>query len=113
MPSYPELKLYVGGEWRSRDGAPVINPADESIVGTVPHATKADLDDALTAAEEGFKVWRNTAPVKRAQIIQRAAQICRERRWSRKMAVAITLEQGEAASPIAQARNHIRGTDCG
>ena len=49
MPSYPELKLYVGGEWRSRDGAPVVNPADESILGTVPHATKADLDDALTA----------------------------------------------------------------
>src|SRR5271156_3686822 len=79
MPSYPELKLYVGGEWRRRDGTPVINPADESILGTVPHATKADLDDALAAAEEGFKVWRNTSPAKRAEIIQRAAQICRER----------------------------------
>jgi succinate-semialdehyde dehydrogenase / glutarate-semialdehyde dehydrogenase len=107
MPSYPELKLYVGGEWRSRDGAPVVNPADESILGTVPHATKADLDDALTAAEEGFKVWRNTAPAKRAQIIQRAAQICRER--AEEDGVAITLEQGK---PLAQAKLEIiRGTD--
>jgi succinate-semialdehyde dehydrogenase/glutarate-semialdehyde dehydrogenase len=43
MPQYPELQLYVAGEWRSRDGAPVINPADESILGTVPHAARADL----------------------------------------------------------------------
>jgi succinate-semialdehyde dehydrogenase / glutarate-semialdehyde dehydrogenase len=50
MPHYPELQLYVAGEWRSRDGAPVINPADESILSTVPHKTRADLDDALTAA---------------------------------------------------------------
>jgi succinate-semialdehyde dehydrogenase/glutarate-semialdehyde dehydrogenase len=107
MPSYPELKLYVGGEWRSRDGAPVINPADESILGTVPHATRADLDDALAAAEDGFRVWRNTSPAKRAEIIQRAAQICRER--AEEDAVAITLEQGK---PLAQAKLEIiRGTD--
>ena len=57
MPSYPELKLYVGGEWRSRDGAPVINPADESILGTVPHATRADLDDEVARIrKDGFAI---------------------------------------------------------
>lgn len=102
MPSYPELKLYIGGEWRRRDGAPVINPADESILGTVPHATKTDLDDALDAATSGFQVWRNIAPAKRAEIIQRAAQLCRER--ADEDAAAITLEQGK---PLAQARLEI------
>jgi succinate-semialdehyde dehydrogenase/glutarate-semialdehyde dehydrogenase len=107
MPSYPELKLYVAGEWRSRDGSPVLNPADESILGIVPHATRNDLDDALAAAEEGFKVWRNTSPAKRAQVIQRAAEICRER--ADDDGVAITLEQGK---PLAHARLEIvRGTD--
>jgi succinate-semialdehyde dehydrogenase / glutarate-semialdehyde dehydrogenase len=107
MPSYPELKLYVGGEWRSRDGSPVINPADESVLGTVPHATKADLDDALDAATKGFQVWRNTSPAKRAEIIHRAAQLCRER--AEEDGVAITLEQGK---PLAQAKLEIiRGTD--
>jgi succinate-semialdehyde dehydrogenase/glutarate-semialdehyde dehydrogenase len=101
------LKLYVGGEWRSRDGAPVINPVDESILGTVPHATRADLDDALAAAEKGFKVWRNTSPAKRAEIIQRAAQICRDR--ADEDAVAMTLEQGK---PLGQAKLEIlRGCD--
>jgi len=107
MPSYPEVKRYIGGEWRSRDGAPVINPADESVIGTVPHATRADLDDALDAAARGFQVWRNTAPAKRAEIIHRAAQLCRER--AEEDGVAITLEQGK---PLAQARLEIiRGTD--
>jgi succinate-semialdehyde dehydrogenase / glutarate-semialdehyde dehydrogenase len=102
MPNYPELKLYVGGEWRTKSGAPVINPADESILGTVPHATRSDLDDALAAAQEGFHVWSHTAPAKRVEIILRATQLMRER--VEEMAVAMTLEQGK---PIAQARLEI------
>jgi succinate-semialdehyde dehydrogenase/glutarate-semialdehyde dehydrogenase len=46
----------------------VINPADESVLGTVPTATTADLDDALAAAERGFVTWRKTSPAKRMQI---------------------------------------------
>jgi succinate-semialdehyde dehydrogenase/glutarate-semialdehyde dehydrogenase len=107
MASYPELQLFVAGEWKSRDGAPVINPADESILGTVPHATRADLDAALTSAEEGFQVWRRTLPTKRAEIILKAAGLCHERVEG--MAVAMTLEQGK---PIAQSRLEIlRGCD--
>jgi len=66
---YPKLQLYVGGEWRSRSGQPVINPADESVVGTVPHATRSDLDGALATAEKGFKTWSRTSPAKRTDII--------------------------------------------
>src|SRR5271170_1938077 len=107
MSGYPDLKLYIGGEWRTASGAPVINPTDESVVGTVPHATRTDLDDALTAAEAGFRVWRRTAPAKRAEIIPKAARLCRER--VEEMAVAMTLEQGK---PIAQSRLEIlRGCD--
>src|SRR5271155_4376321 len=102
MPSYPELRLYVAGEWRSRDGAPVINPADESVLGTVPHATRADLDDALAAAEQGFKVWSHTSPAKRGEIILEAARLMRTRLED--MAHAMTLEQGK---PIAQSRLEI------
>ena len=34
--NYPDLKLYIAGEWRQADGQPVINPADESILGHRP-----------------------------------------------------------------------------
>ena len=53
MAGYPNLKLYVDGKWRRADRQPVINPAGESLLGTVPHATRADLDDALAATEQG------------------------------------------------------------
>jgi succinate-semialdehyde dehydrogenase/glutarate-semialdehyde dehydrogenase len=102
MPGYPDLKLYVGGEWRTASGAPVINPADESVLGTVPHARRTDLDDALAAAEDGFRLWSRTSPAKRAEIILKAAQIMRGR--VEDLAVAMTLEQGK---PIAQSRLEI------
>lgn len=102
MPQYPELKLYIGGEWKTAPGAPVINPADESVLGTVPHATRADLDNALAAAEHGFRVWSRTSPAKRADIILAATKLMRER--VEEMAVAMTLEQGK---PIAQSRLEI------
>ncbi len=60
--AYPDIELYIDGRWRRAPGAPIINPADESVLGTVPHATKADLDDALDAATRGFAVWRRTSP---------------------------------------------------
>jgi hypothetical protein len=104
MADYPELKLLINGEWISRPGQPVINPADETSIGTVPHATMADLAAAVAAAEQGFKVWRNTSPAKRADIILKG-------RWpscasaSRRWRVAMTLEQGK---PIAQSRLEVQ-----
>jgi succinate-semialdehyde dehydrogenase/glutarate-semialdehyde dehydrogenase len=107
MPTYPELQLFIAGEWKSADDQPVLNPADESVLGAVPHATRQDLDAALTAAQEGLRVWRHTAPAKRADIILKAARLARER--VEEMAVAMTLEQGK---PIAQSRLEIlRGCD--
>jgi succinate-semialdehyde dehydrogenase/glutarate-semialdehyde dehydrogenase len=87
------LQLHIAGEWKSAGGEPVINPADESVLGTVPHATRADLDRALSAAQEGLRVWRRTSPAKRAQIIIKAAGLMRER--MEEMAVSMTLEQGK------------------
>src|SRR5215469_16692231 len=107
MTGYPSIELYIDGHWKKRDGQPVLNPADESVLGTVSAATIADLDDAIAAAERGFRVWRKTSPAKRTQIILKAASLIRER--VNEMAVAMTLEQGK---PIEQARLEIlRGCD--
>ena len=106
--AYPDLHLYIDGAWR-KTGAelPVLNPADESVVGAAPIAGHADLDDALAAAERGFKVWSATSPAKRAEIILRAAALMRER--IDEIAHSITLEHGK---PLAQARLEvIRGCE--
>jgi len=102
MNHYPDLQLYIRGAWKRAEGQPVVNPADESAVGTVPHATAADLDAALDAAEEGFEVWRRTPPARRAEIIVAAAALLRERADA--IAMAITLEQGK---PLAQAKQEV------
>ncbi|MDB5489233.1 MAG: aldehyde dehydrogenase [Reyranella sp.] len=102
MANYPDLQLYIGGRWKSAEGQPVLNPADDSVLGTVPHASRSDLDDALDAATRGFKVWSRTSPSKRAEIILKAAQIMRSR--IEELAVAMTLEQGK---PLAQSRLEI------
>lgn len=107
MTNYPELRLFIGGEWKSADGRPVLNPVDNSVIGTVPHAKRADLDAALDAADRGFRTWSRTSPANRAEVILKAARLMRER--VDEMAVAMTLEQGK---PLAQARLEIlRGCD--
>lgn len=97
--SYPELKMYIDGHWKVAEGQPVLNPADESVIATVPHATTGDLDDALSSAERGFRLWRRTSPVERANIILKASGLIRDRAES--IATTMTLEQGK---PLDQSR---------
>lgn len=108
MSNYPDLKLYVGGEWRKTpDDMPVVNPATEAEIGRLPRARISDLDDALAAAEDGFRVWRRTAPRDRADIMLKAARLLRDRQ--EEIAQSITAEHGK---PLAQARLEvIRGCE--
>lgn len=104
----PDVQLYIGGEWRrTADTLPVLNPATEAEIGRVAVAGTADLDDALQAAEEGFRVWRRSAPATRAAVLVRAAQLMRARQ--EEIAQSITLENGK---PLAEARAEvIRGCE--
>ncbi|MCG7508558.1 NAD-dependent succinate-semialdehyde dehydrogenase [Mesorhizobium retamae] len=108
MSNYPDLQLYIGGAWRkTAETLPVINPADESVIGAVPIASTQDLDAALEAAERGFAIWRKTSPARRAEIIRKAASLLRER--IDEIALDITREHGK---PLQQARLEvIRGAE--
>ena len=79
---YSELGLYIDGKWlngEGRKGEDVINPATGKTLAHLPHASKADLDAALAAAEKGFKVWRETSAYDRSKIMRKAADLLRER----------------------------------
>jgi succinate-semialdehyde dehydrogenase/glutarate-semialdehyde dehydrogenase len=100
--SYPNTELFINGKWRaaiSNDWLDVINPATEESVGKVAVAQISDLDEALDAANEAFKLWRNTPPFARYKIMRRAADLLRERADS--VAKIMTIEQGK---PIAEAK---------
>ena len=108
MSTYPDLHLYINGEWRkTANDIPVLNPATEEEIGRLPHADRQDLDDALEAAAAGFRVWSKTAPVDRANVLYKAARLMRERQED--IATAITAEHGK---PLDQARLEvIRGCE--
>ena len=108
MSTYPDLHLYINGEWRkTASDLPVLNPATEEEIGRLPHAEKRDLDDALESAANGFKVWSKAAPVERANVLYQAAALMRERQED--IATAITAEHGK---PLNQAKAEvIRGCE--
>jgi len=92
---YPRIGLYIGGQW-TYDREPcgeVRNPSTEHVIGTVPKASAADLDAALAAADQGFRVWRATPPTERVAIIRKAVALLRDR--TRDIARILTLEQGK------------------
>jgi succinate-semialdehyde dehydrogenase / glutarate-semialdehyde dehydrogenase len=108
MTDYPDLHLFIDNAWRkTAETLPVLNPATETEIGRLPVARIADLDDALDAAERGFRVWSRTAPRLRAQVIQRAAGLLRDR--APQIAPTITLENGK---PLVQSRMEVvRGAE--
>lgn len=96
MSKYPDVKLFIAGEWRDgQEGKtlPIIDPATEEEIGRLAHATKPDLDAALEAAERGFKVWRDTSAFERYKILRKAADILRERKDD--IGWLMTREQGK------------------
>lgn len=102
---YPEVQLFIDGQWRAgQEGRTivVIDPATGQNLGTVAHASIADLDEALAAAERGFAVWRATSAYDRYKTMQKAAQLLRERADA--IARIMTQEQGK---PLAEARMEV------
>jgi succinate-semialdehyde dehydrogenase/glutarate-semialdehyde dehydrogenase len=99
---YTELNLYIDGAWlngNGRAGEDVINPATEKPLAHLPHASAADLDHALAAAEKGLAVWRATSAYDRAKVMRKAADLLRERHEA--VARILTQEQGKV---LAEAR---------
>ena len=93
---YEKLELFIDGAFRQGSEGKtedVINPADESVLAELPHASKSDLDEALAAAGRMFPVWRDTPAIQRAQVLNKAAQLMRERIDS--IGRTLTMEQGK------------------
>src|SRR4051794_12660869 len=99
---YPEVKLYIDGEWVAGSegkSEPILDPATAQRIGDVPHASRADLDRALAAADAGFKVWRETSAHDRYKLMRKAADIIRSR--ADEIAAIMTAEQGK---PLVEAK---------
>jgi len=99
---YHDLNLYIRGDWRpASDKAtkPVTDPATEDAIGNIAVATEADIEEALSAAKDGFQVWKRTGTWERAAKIRRVAELIRSR--TEEIATLMSLETGK---PLAEAR---------
>jgi len=81
----------------------VYNPYDGSIVDSVFESTLEDVDEAIKRAEKGKTIMANIPLYKRAEILERTAQIIKER--SEEFAVTLVKEVGKT---IKEARTEVR-----
>ena len=98
---YPQLSLYIDGQFIHGGARPeqdVLNPATNQSIAKLPHATREDLDLALSSAQRAFLTWRKTSPLERSKILRKVAELARER--AKDIGHNITLDQGK---PLAEA----------
>ncbi|MGO1767973.1 MAG: aldehyde dehydrogenase family protein, partial [Advenella sp.] len=105
MSQYEALSLYIDGEFLSGDGRTtqdVVNPATGEVLAQLPHASEADLDRALKAADRAFQTWRHSSPMDRSAILRKAAELARER--AQDIGLNLTRDQGK---PLAESVGEI------
>ncbi|MFF5567475.1 aldehyde dehydrogenase family protein [Streptomyces sp. NPDC012623] len=94
--------MYIDGQWRPAAGAdtiPVVNPADEQIIATVPAGTAQDVAAAVRAARAAFPGWAATPPAERAGYLR----ALRDAMAARKEEIAETVT-AELGAPIGFSR---------
>jgi len=99
---YPNTLLFIDGAWTTGEGKKtldVANPATGETIGTVAHASKADLDRALKAVAKGFQAWKKVSAFERSKVLRKAADIIRTR--ADEIAQMMTMEQGK---PVMEAK---------
>ena len=96
--------MYINGKWvKGQNYFSSINPATERIIAEFPSAASDDIKKAVNSAEAAYDAWKATPAPKRGLILQRVAQLLRERK--EELAVIETQEMGKA---LAEARGDVQ-----
>src|SRR5699024_2776480 len=99
-------KMYINGDWiESISGKrqKIQDPADSSIVGSVPEGNKKDVSKAINAASDAFKSWSEMTALKRGELLRKAYDILINR--TDELAKILTMEQGK---PLSEAEGEIK-----
>ncbi|WP_407502099.1 aldehyde dehydrogenase family protein [Acinetobacter baumannii] len=100
-------KLFIGGEWvdaASKATFDLENPATQEIIANVAKGNADDVDLAVDAASQAFKTWRYEAPITRAKLIYKLADLIEQR--AEELAQIITLDNGK---PLLYSRHEVHG----
>ena len=98
---YEKLELLINGKWRQGSGGKrnCLQSGNSEVLGELPHASIADLDEALAASEKAFQVWRKETALNRQKIQEKACRILEDR--FDEVAENLTKEMGK---PLAEAK---------
>ena len=98
-------RCLINGEWRRAESGATIevrNPADGSVIGTVPDMGAAETRQAVEAASAAMPAWAALTAKERATVLMRMYHATVER--ADELAEILTLEQGK---PLAEARGEV------
>ena len=104
-PSLFRQQCYVDGAWVDADDGGTIevdNPADNSVVGTIPKMGAAETRRAIEAANDAYPDWRARTGKERAAILRKWYELVMENQED--LAVLMTTEQGK---PLAESMGEI------
>ena len=98
-------KCYVNGKWidtNSGENFNVTNPANGSVITTVPMFGANETRDAISAAEKAYPAWRGKTAKERAALLRRWFELIMES--ADDLAQLMTAEQGK---PLIEARGEV------
>ena len=96
-------QMLIGGEWKSNGQTmPVVSPANEEVIATVPVASPDDVQWALDSAFKAQKEWGRRSGVERGAVLRRLAELVE--RDKDRLARLLSQEQGK---PLAEAVGEI------
>ena len=95
-------KFYINGEWAaplSSASMPILNPATEEQIGTLPLGSELDVNRAVLAANSAFKSFGQSSKDDRLSLLKKIREVT-ERRFE-ELAHAMLTEMG---TPITFSR---------
>jgi malonate-semialdehyde dehydrogenase (acetylating)/methylmalonate-semialdehyde dehydrogenase len=105
------IKNFINGQWVESDSSQTVDvpdPATGEILCKVPLSTKADVDNAVKAADEAFKTWSKTPVPVRARVMFKFHSLMVEKQ--EELAQLVTKENGKS---IKEARGEVlRAIEC-
>jgi betaine-aldehyde dehydrogenase len=96
-----ELKLYIHGrlvDATSNETLDNVNPATGEVIGKIQAASKADVDNAVESAREGFAEWSRMTGAQRGRVLMKAVNLLRARNDE-----LARIEVQDTGKPIAEA----------
>jgi lactaldehyde dehydrogenase/glycolaldehyde dehydrogenase len=94
--------MLIAGAWEGKGSMPVINPATEDTIATVPVATSDDVNRAVDAAARAQREWSRGTGVERGNLLRRWADLIDQN--AEMLARTVSMEEGK---PLNEARGEI------